>query len=301
LLRLAGLQKGSRKPDEDSGGARRFPKGIPGMKAEDTKHKILIVDDVPVNIKMLEEALSSDYRTSSATDGPSALDIATSDLPPSLILLDIVMPGMDGYEVCRRLKADKRTKDIPVIFITGKNQKDDEAKGLELGAVDYMSKPFSMAILKARVRNHVELKGTHDKLKQANRRLALAYAQMRDWKDRLGMELQREEIGFLINENGQILGVTERALEVTGRKRIELLGSEIVDLTDRSSRQELQKALREAWIGVFRQISVGITKNELVHHKFETKLMNVNMDNGRMLLMLMQGSPDGAKSQNGAN
>jgi diguanylate cyclase (GGDEF)-like protein len=87
-----------------------------------------------------------------------------SDEPPDLILLDIMMPEMDGYEVCRRLKADFRTKNIPVIFITAMNQEEDETKGLEIGAVDYITKPFSMAIVKARVRTHLELKRHRDML-----------------------------------------------------------------------------------------------------------------------------------------
>jgi CheY-like chemotaxis protein len=265
------------------------------MRVKHPKHNILIVDDMPVNIKMLEEMLKSDYKISYATSGLGALEIATSSTPPSLILMDIIMPGMDGYEVCKRLKADNRTKDIPVIFITAKDQKDDEAKGFKLGAVDYVSKPFNTATLKARVRTHVELKTTHDELKEANKRLALAYAQMRDWKDRLGTELHGEEIGFVIDENGQILGVTEKALEITGRKRGEMLASNIIDLAEEGSRQELKSALREAWIGVFCQISLRMITNQ-GRQGFEVKLMNINMKDGMMLLVLMRGSDKGVGS-----
>lgn len=125
---------------------------------------ILIVDDTPENIKVLGEELRSAYKIKIATDGEKALRIALSATPPDLILLDVVMPGMDGYEVCRRLKEDPVTQHIPVIFITGRTDIADETRGLEVGAVDYIAKPFNLAIVKARVRTHVELKRQRDVL-----------------------------------------------------------------------------------------------------------------------------------------
>jgi len=124
---------------------------------QDAKQKVLIVDDERFNINLLVELLKKDYKTAIAKDGEQALLRATSDPPPDLILLDVMMPGMDGYEVCRRLKANEKTKGIPVIFITAMSEEGDETKGLELGAVDYVAKPFSPPIVKARVRNHLEL------------------------------------------------------------------------------------------------------------------------------------------------
>ncbi|RLC13669.1 MAG: hypothetical protein DRI57_15815 [Deltaproteobacteria bacterium] len=121
------------------------------------KKNILIADDAPENIKVLAETLKSDYNISVAINGPEALEIAALNLP-DLILLDIVMPGMDGYEVCRRLKADTQTRNIPVIFITVRSEKKKETRGFELGAVDYITKPFSPAVVKVRVRTHLELK-----------------------------------------------------------------------------------------------------------------------------------------------
>jgi len=106
--------------------------------------------------------LKTDYKTTFATAGAQAIKFAMSEEPPDLILLDIMMPEMDGYEVCRRLKAEHKTKNIPVIFITAMNQEEDETKGLDIGAVDYIIKPFSMAIVKARVRTHLELKRHRD-------------------------------------------------------------------------------------------------------------------------------------------
>jgi len=127
------------------------------------KRKILIVDDVPTNITVLTEILMSDYKMVCATNGTDALKLAVSSVP-DLILLDIMMPEMDGYEVCRQLKSDDRTQNIPVIFLTAKKEEEDEVKGLELGAVDYISKPFSSVILKHKVRIHMELKLHRDNL-----------------------------------------------------------------------------------------------------------------------------------------
>lgn len=134
------------------------------------KDSILIVDDVPTNIRILGESLKSEYKIRLATDGPKALKIAGSSNPPDLILLDIIMPVMDGYEVCRQLKIDNSTKNIPVIFITAMNQEEDETKGLMLGAVDYITKPFSLPIVKARIKAHLELKHHRDTLEALSTR-----------------------------------------------------------------------------------------------------------------------------------
>jgi len=128
--------------------------------------EVLIVDDSPVNIKFLGAALRDSYKVRFATTGEKALEIASSESPPDLILLDIVMPNMDGYEVCKRLKGNDRTRKIPVIFITAKGETEDETKGLELGAVDYIIKPFSLPIVKARVNTHVKLKKKSDYLEK---------------------------------------------------------------------------------------------------------------------------------------
>ena len=119
---------------------------------------VLIIDDQPENIHVLANILQEHYDVQAATNGAKALEIASGKNPPDLILLDIVMPDMDGYEVCRRLKADERTRDIPVIFVTVKNSVEDEAYGFNLGAVDYISKPFQPAVVRVRVQNHMNLK-----------------------------------------------------------------------------------------------------------------------------------------------
>ncbi|MBU2551946.1 MAG: response regulator [Proteobacteria bacterium] len=128
---------------------------------------ILVVDDTEANLDLLVETLGDDYEVSVAMDGASALEAIEED-PPDLILLDIMMPGIDGYEVCRRLKDNEATRDIPVLFVTAMSDVRDETRGLELGAVDYITKPISPPIVKARVKNHLELKLAREDLKQQN-------------------------------------------------------------------------------------------------------------------------------------
>jgi diguanylate cyclase (GGDEF)-like protein len=125
---------------------------------------VLVVDDNMANISVLAHVLDSEYDVVFANNGREALELARS-AQPDLILLDIVMPDMDGYEVCAQLKRDAATADIPVIFISGLDDHDAESRGIELGALDYITKPFSVGIVRARVRNHVELKRARDRLR----------------------------------------------------------------------------------------------------------------------------------------
>ncbi len=124
---------------------------------------VLVVDDTETNIDILLETLGDEFDVSVAMDGEGALESVEDELP-DLILLDIMMPGMDGYEVCAKLKSDERTKNIPIIFVTAMGEEADEAKGLGLGAVDYIAKPFRPGLVKARVYNHLELKHHQDHL-----------------------------------------------------------------------------------------------------------------------------------------
>tara|TARA_B100001964_G_C14191720_1_gene581388 strand:+ start:806 stop:1168 length:363 start_codon:yes stop_codon:yes gene_type:complete len=118
------------------------------------RRTVLVVDDTEANVDILVEALSADYEVSVAMDGLDALE-SVGDEPPDLVLLDIMMPEMDGYEVCRRLKADDATKNIPVIFITGLNDEESTGKGLELGAVDYITKPFNSSEVIGKVKKYI--------------------------------------------------------------------------------------------------------------------------------------------------
>ncbi len=119
--------------------------------------RILVVDDENFYIDVLVNLLQDNYRVSIAKNGESALKRAFSSTPPDLILLDVMLPGIDGYEVCRQLKADIRTSNIPIIFLTVKSEVDDEIRGFDMGAVDYITKPMSPPIVKTRVKNHLLL------------------------------------------------------------------------------------------------------------------------------------------------
>ncbi|MBF0423315.1 MAG: two-component system response regulator [Magnetococcales bacterium] len=132
---------------------------------------VLIVDDVPENIAILAELLKGEYKLKMANCGQTALVAAATGSIPDMILLDIMMPKMDGYMVCQRLKADERTRDIPVIFLTSRAEIEDETKGLAMGAVDYITKPIHAGIVKSRVRTQLTLKSARDFLKQQNGRL----------------------------------------------------------------------------------------------------------------------------------
>ncbi len=127
--------------------------------------RLLVVDDQPANIQAVYQAFSADHQVLMATGGEQALKVAATK-QPDLILLDVVMPGMDGHEVCRRLKADAGTRDIPVIFVTAHNDEAAETQGLALGAVDFISKPINPAIVRARVKTHLTLKAQADMLRQ---------------------------------------------------------------------------------------------------------------------------------------
>lgn len=138
------------------------------MSASAEKPTILVVDDTPDNITLLTSLLGDLYKNKVATNGFKALKIAQTPPHPDLILLDIMMPEIDGYEVCRQLKADPATRDIPVIFLTAKSQEGDETMGFELGAVDYITKPITPPILMARVHTHLALGEARKNLAQQN-------------------------------------------------------------------------------------------------------------------------------------
>ena len=156
--------------------------------------RVLIVDDAPENLRILSESLRGDYTIMFAKNGRDALRLAAGDPTPDLILLDVIMPGMNGYEVCRRLKGSQRTRDIPVMFITAQNEEVDEAEGLSLGAQDYIKKPFQAPLVRRRVANQLEFKRHRDHLKELvderTRQLALtqeatihAMAKLAEWRD----------------------------------------------------------------------------------------------------------------------
>jgi putative two-component system response regulator len=137
----------------------------PGLPVKPT---ILVIDDTPENLSLMQVLLHDLYLLKGANHGERGLEIAQADPAPDLILLDVMMPGMDGHEVCRRLKRNPKTADIPVIFLTARSEREDEELGFELGAVDYITKPISPSICKARLRTHLALKATSDQLRDKN-------------------------------------------------------------------------------------------------------------------------------------
>lgn len=139
----------------------------PGLPKSD-KATLLVVDDTPENIDVLAVSLRDEYVIKVALNGTKALQIADSEQKPDLILLDVMMPEIDGYEVCKRLKANPKTADIPVIFVTAKHDVRDEEHGFEMGAVDYITKPISPPLVRARIRTHLAL---HDQNRQLTQKV----------------------------------------------------------------------------------------------------------------------------------
>jgi putative two-component system response regulator len=161
------------------------------------KHVILVVDDNPTNLRLLEIILRKEYEVISTTDSAKAIEICNRE-HIDLILLDIMMPEIDGYDVCKNLKEYEKTKNIPIIFVTAKNEIEDEKKGLNLGAVDYITKPISSAIILARVRNHIHLHLYQEHLEelvtQRTRQLRVGYIDT-VYRLTLASEYKDEETG----------------------------------------------------------------------------------------------------------
>lgn len=157
------------------------------MKQEEDRATILVVDDTPENIDVLVGILRDDHRLKVARSGAQALKIVRAQ-PPDLILLDVMMPEIDGYEVCRQLKADATTRHVPVIFVTAKIDLADELRGLELGAVDYITKPVSPPVVKARVRTHLAL---YDQNRELERRVMERTAQLHETRLKIIQRLGR--------------------------------------------------------------------------------------------------------------
>ncbi len=148
------------------------------MKQEEpTGQKVLIVDDETVNIKILSDLVKGLAKVLFATNGEDAIKAANSH-SPDLILLDVMMPGMNGYEVCKRLKENTSTESIPVVFVTSMSAEEDEATGLELGAIDYITKPFHSSIVKMRIKNHLEMKRQRETLERLSEELTIEVNQL---------------------------------------------------------------------------------------------------------------------------
>ena len=144
----------------------------------ENKPTVLIVDDIPENVQILGELLSREYNTYFALNGAEALRLA-EQVRPDLIMLDVMMPGMDGYKVCHFLRSNETFLETPIIFITALDRPEEESKGLTLGAADYITKPFHPELVRLRVHNHLELKRQRDLLKLRNAELEAAMVQIK--------------------------------------------------------------------------------------------------------------------------
>ena len=135
------------------------------------KAVVLVVDDTPSNLTLIAGLLKDDYKVKVANDGQKGLQLARAENPPDLILLDVMMPEVSGYEVCTELKKDPATRNVPIIFLTALAEAEDERKGFELGAADYITKPVSPPILLARIKTHLQIKAVTDFLRDRNQYL----------------------------------------------------------------------------------------------------------------------------------
>ncbi|RPI70255.1 MAG: response regulator [Desulfobacteraceae bacterium] len=172
-------------------------KKIKEQQTNRAKPLILLVDDVPQNVQMLHQILNSgDYSFAIATGGKETLQLVKKQLP-DLILLDIMLGDIDGFDVCRQIKADPVSAAVPIIFLTAKVELEDKVKGFKLGAVDYITKPFEDAEVVARVHTHIQLKKSMDMINDYNRQLLQAYEEMqksyREMKDTQDERIEREK------------------------------------------------------------------------------------------------------------
>ncbi|MBF0178994.1 MAG: hybrid sensor histidine kinase/response regulator [Magnetococcales bacterium] len=203
------------------------------MDALTGKYKILVVDDEPTNLRLLREILRNDYALVFARSGEEMFRYV-ADGGVDLILLDIMMPEMDGYEACARLKAEERTRDIPVIFVTARIEVGDEVRGLEVGAVDYLTKPVQGAVVRARIKNHLQLLHARKIIEQQNEELRQA-ARLRDDVDQILRHDLKAPLNAIIGlpgvliENWKLVG--ERAESI---KVIEEAGFRMLEMINRS-------------------------------------------------------------------
>ena len=180
------------------------------------RSRVLVVDDQPLNIALVKQFLSDTYEVAAATRGAEALELSRS-LKPDLILLDVMMPEMSGYEVCQRLVEDLATRHIPIIFFTSSFSPEEEAHGLSLGAVDFIAKPLSPVVLKARVHTQLMLKRQSDQLRENEAQLLLAASVFGN---------ARESI-VIADAQGLIIDVNDTFCRVTGYSRSESLGQNL--------------------------------------------------------------------------
>ncbi|MDH4320918.1 MAG: hybrid sensor histidine kinase/response regulator [Desulfobulbaceae bacterium] len=204
------------------------------MPQTNPRPKILVVDDIAENIHVLMEILKDDYAIIAATSGEKALQMAQRPPAPELILLDIMMPGMSGYEVCQKLKEDEASRDIPVIFVSAMGEEMDETHGLELGAVDFIRKPVSPPIVRARLKNHLALFRARRQLQEQNQELTEA-ARLREDIERITRHDLKSPLNGIIGIPSLLLrqeNITEKQKELL--RMIEISGYRMLDMINLS-------------------------------------------------------------------
>lgn len=235
----------------------------------DAKAKILVVDDEKLNLNILADLLKPYYKVILAKSGEQAIQRAQSDPPPNLILLDVIMPEMDGYETCRRIKTSPLTSKIPVIFLTAKTEPEDVVKGFKIGAVDFVTKPFNSTELLARISTHLELNAGREIItKQNSEYKELLHVLCHDLKNPLGalkscMDLFKED-PTLFGELQKIIDLSiKNGLEIIDQVRaMQVLAENSTDF--QFSNINLKAAFEEA-------ISI-------LQHKFSEKNLDIQID-----------------------
>ncbi len=221
------------------------------------KAKILLVDDEKTYLDVLVDLLEKDYKLIIAKNGEQALKKSIVDYPPDLILLDILMPGADGYEVCRKLKKDSRTKNTPVIFLSALDEVEDKTKGFDAGGVDYITKPFQGKKVLARVETHVKIQELHRRLEEENTRFkTLAEAAFE---------------GIVIHNNGWIIEANSEAKRILGRKANDFSGRNLMDFMPAECLDAVQKEKEKPWKGNIKARNEQLTPVEIRTKRMDMK------------------------------
>lgn len=234
------LSQPPRQKEQQSPGSDDIPASVKledGESKPEPKSTILVVDDVPANIDVIRGILQWAYKLKAATSGDKALKIAFSDPKPDLILLDVMMPEMDGYEVCQRLKADIETKNIPIIFLTAKSKTADMIKGFELGAVDYITKPADPDLLKARVKTHLKIKHTRDELND-QLDIMIENARLKENSGKFDEKIMKKPLFTILNTTESLL--ESGTLSSDQQQDLELIHEHTLEAIEALKRQEHQ-------------------------------------------------------------
>jgi two-component system sensor histidine kinase/response regulator len=231
---------------------------------ENGRRSILVIDDTPEDIAILNEELKLNYRVQAATDHEAAMKIVRSERPPDLILLDIMMPGVDGYQLCRELKAEPSTRDIPVIFVTVKDAVEHEERGFKVGCVDYITKPVNPLLVKARVKTHIDLKLAREDLQRQNEVLR-DNARLREEVEHISRHDLKNPLMIILNVPAMLMGQSNitpdqkkllKMIVDAGRKMLEMINRSIDLYKMENGTYELHPVSIDA-VAIARQIVVA--------------------------------------------